>query len=35
MFPGNGKITLKKSWDMITDRAARIKQIAVGVVTSS
>ena len=28
MFPGNGKITLRTSWDGVTERATRIKQTA-------
>ena len=35
MFPGNGKTTLRTSWDGITERAARIKQTAASLVASA
>lgn len=35
MFPGNGKITLRTSWDGITERASRIKSVASSLVSAS
>lgn len=35
MFPGNGKVTLRTSWDGITEKASRVKQTASAMVAAS